>query len=354
MTHLSSISAEEWRSVPALVERLLARSLPVKQAHDRAAAQAGLLVTSAATFDPFGVLTVWASELPAEKTAVAYEAALPANDFTVRYKTFADGAPDWNTEVLLKVGSFVPGLPAVWNGANKLLLGPSPLSQGIVSGLLAGGLGYGAGAAAEHLFPERYIQRGKLRRTLGLLGALGGVAVAGTGGYANARALRKGFFGGLITNNKTPVMYPYEQKQLEEIEKQSFYPPLGNPPGLPPMPAPLYAPTISVPQFNSAAWNDVQLGMQRGFQNHTPPQYAAATTGFMTGLSTMNRSPIISPATVINGIASAGVGLATATVAGKALSAMAGLTPAGQQKLQDMGMWGGMMHAIVPALFGGR
>jgi hypothetical protein len=354
MTHLSSIPAADWQDVPARVERLLSKSLPVKQAHERAADIAGLLAISAATFDPDGMLTVWLPELPGEKTAAAYEKALATTDYTVSYRTFEDNGPDWHNEVLLKVGSFVPGLPTVWNGANKLLMGPTPLSQGIVSGLLAGGLGYGAGALAEHLFPERYIQRGKLRRTLGLLGALGGVAVAGTGGYANARALRKGFFGGLMTNNKTPVVYPYEQKQLEALEKQSFYPPLGKPPGLPPMPSPLYAPTISVPQFNAAAWNDVQMGMHRGFQSHTPPQYAAATTGLMSGLATMNRSPIISPATVINGIASAGVGLATATVAGKALSALAGLTPAGQQKLQDMGMWGGMMHAIVPAVFGGR
>jgi hypothetical protein len=34
------------------------------------------------------------------------------------------------------------------------------------------------------------------------------------------------------------------------------------------------------------------------------------------------------------------------------LSALAGLTPAGQEKLQDMGLWGGMMHAIVPSMFG--
>ena len=72
----------------------------------------------------------------------------------------------------------------------------------------------------------------------------------------------------------------------------------------------------------------------------------------MTGISQAQRSPIIRPIDVIHGIASAGVGLATATVAGKALSALAGLTPAGQARLQDIGLWGGMMHAIVPSMFG--
>jgi hypothetical protein len=88
------------------------------------------------------------------------------------------------------------------------------------------------------------------------------------------------------------------------------------------------------------------------FQTYTPPQFAAATTGLMTGISTNMQSPIIRPIDVINGIASAGVGLATAHVAGRALSALAGLTPEGQNKLQEMGLWGGMMHAMVPSLFG--
>jgi hypothetical protein len=92
--------------------------------------------------------------------------------------------------------------------------------------------------------------------------------------------------------------------------------------------------------------------MVNGFDNHTPPQFAAATTGLMSGISANTRSPIIRPIDVVTGIASAGVGLATAHVVGKTLSALAGLTPAGQNKLQDMGLWGGMMHAIVPPMFG--
>mgnify|MGYP006275586449 CR=1 FL=1 len=114
----------------------------------------------------------------------------------------------------------------------------------------------------------------------------------------------------------------------------------------------MFVANVSVPQFNQAAWQDVNMGMHRGFQTHTPPQFAAATTGLMSGISSNMNSPIIRPIDVVRGIASAGVGLATATVAGKALSALAGLTPEGQNKLQEMGLWGGMMHAIVPSLFG--
>jgi hypothetical protein len=116
----------------------------------------------------------------------------------------------------------------------------------------------------------------------------------------------------------------------------------------------LNTPSIPVHQFNQAVWRDTQKGMSNGFATHTPPAYAAATTGLMTGLSAGSRSPIISPMDVIHGIASAGVGLATANIAGRTLSALAGLTPEGQNKLQDMGLWGGMMHAIVPPMMGFR
>jgi hypothetical protein len=117
---------------------------------------------------------------------------------------------------------------------------------------------------------------------------------------------------------------------------------------------PMLSPSIYVPQFNNAVWNDARRGNMFGYSQHTPPAYAAATAGLMSGISTMNRSPIIRPIDVVRGIASAGVGLATANVVGKTLSALAGLSPAGQNKLQEIGLWGGVMHAIVPPLFGVR
>lgn len=339
----SYIPVSEWRSVPASVTALLQTAMGLRNQHEKAATASGLLATTLATWQPdTNELRLYARVPVLEKCAAAYTAHIET-DVPLVFVGYG-AQPDWANEVLLKCGSSIPLVTPLWNAGNKLLMGPSPLSRGIVSGLMAGGLGYGAGALAEQLFPEKYVNRGKLRRTLAAIGALGGLGVAGVGGYSNARALRTGFFKGLFTNNKTPVIYPYEQQKLDaQNEKQSFFPQ-----------QPLYAPTISVPQFNNAAWTDVQRGMMNGFQNHTPPQYAAATTGFMTGLATTQRSPIISPATVISGLASAGVGLATANIAGRALSALAGLTPAGQQKLQDLGMWGGMMHAIVPAMFPGR
>lgn len=327
----------EWQAVPERVAALLPLAVQVKVAHEQAALKAGILAITAATWSPeLNAITLYSAQQLDKKAYDIYEHEIYDGDRCLASVSYNQIQPDWNEEIVVKVGSLVPGLPTVWNTGNAMLGGPTPLSNGLMTGLLAGGLGYGAGTLAEQFFPERYLERGKLRRTLGLMGALSGVGVAGLNSYANAKALRTSMLRGLLTNNKTPVVYPYQEK----MTKKSF---ANNP---------LFAPTVSVPQFNSAAWQDVNMGMYRGFQNHTPPQFAAATTGLMSGISTNMRSPIIRPVDVINGIASAGVGLATATIAGKALSAMAGLTPAGQAKLQDMGLWGGMMHAVVPSLFG--
>lgn len=327
----------EWQTVPARIATLLPLAVQLKAAHEQAATSHNLLATTVATWEPeVNLVTLYAPEQTNKTASAGYVAEMKTAGYGAAVVTYGPAQPDVAEEIIIKAGSLVPGLPPIWNTGNKLLGGPTPLSNGLMTGLLAGGLGYGAGTLAEQFFPERYLERGKLRRTLGLMGALSGVGLAGVNSYANARALRTSMLRGLLTNNKTPVVYPYQEK----MTKKSF---ANNP---------LFAPTVSVPQFNSAAWQDVNMGMYRGFQNHTPPQFAAATTGLMTGISTNMRSPIIRPVDVINGIASAGVGLATATVAGKALSALAGLTPAGQAKLQDVGLWGGMMHAIVPSLFG--
>lgn len=339
------LTATEWQRVPARIAELMPCAIAVKVAHEIAADKAGLLSVGVATWAPdTNAVTLYLPERAIKQAVDIYEREMV--DSARPLAIVSGPQPDWDYELIVKRGALSNWTAGAWDTANKLLGGPTPLSNGIVSGLVAGGLGYGAGALAEHLFPERYIQRGKLRRTLGNAGLLFGAGIGLNNAYANSRAMKTNLFQGLLTRNDTPVKYSAAEKLAFD-----FHP---GPNPMVPGDSGLYSPTVSVPQFNSAAWNDVQRGMAYGYQNHTPPQYAAATTGLMAGLSTQNRSPIIRPIDVIHGIASAGVGLATANLAGRTLSALAGLTPEGQNKLQDMGLWGGMMHAIVPQLFGSR
>ena len=208
---MAEIMMTEWQAVPDQVTRLLSGALALRNLHEKAAAASGALAVTLATWDPeLDAVTLY-SQAPLTKQAYdIYKKAVVATGRP--FAAVVGAEPDWTEEVLIKRGSGIPLVTPLWNAGNKLLMGPSPLSRGIVSGLMAGGLGYGAGALAEHLFPEKYVQRGKLRRTLAAIGALGGLGVAGTGAYSNARALRTGFFKGLFTHNKTPVVYPYEQQ----------------------------------------------------------------------------------------------------------------------------------------------
>lgn len=431
------IDVAVWQAVPGRVAELLPRAIEIGHAYTKIASLTGDLAGSTATW------------LVDEDVLVCYR---PNHARHVKLGHLDNGQcfrirdinekPDIEKEIVIKKAA-IPGLSHVWDFGNKALGGPTPLSNAIVSGLMLGGLGYGAGTLAENLFPEKYVARGKLRRNLGLLGLGAGAGFGAMNAYANGKRTGKGFWSGLVTRNDSDVSkytpeYRLAQRGVQLVGGNSPHataarPPsaatstkrtmkmvgnvpvvvdgkpvplspeareqvdfarhvamrMGNPdplagvPGYenpPPVPAGwektnaaeyikesfqqfpqqmrqpgLFEPVVNVPQFNQAAWGDVNRGMyNNNFQQFTPPQYAAATTGLMTGISTAKNSPIIRPVDVIRGIASAGVGLATANIAGRALSALAGLTPAGQEKLQDMGLWGGMMHAIVPTMFGNR
>lgn len=345
MTAISADTLAQWQAVPGRVAELLPQVLLVKEAHTQAALDADLLGHTYATWRPAdNVVTVYSVEIPVAQQQTKYAEKL------ARPHVFSERAqPNWEAEILIKRAG-LPWIAPAFDYAQKAMGGATPLTNALLIGLTAGGLGYGAGTLIENMFPERYLERGKLRRTLGIAGALSGAGYGAIGAGVNARANDQPYWKGwFIRNDSTP------KYQMPKIKTSAF--------GVEPEPwldpntagaSGLFAPSIDVRRMNEAVWRDTQKGFYNGFDQHTPPSYAATAAGFMSGLSAGTQSPIISPATVINGIASAGVGLATATVAGKALSALAGITPAAQEKIQDMGLWGGMMHAIVPAMMGFR
>lgn len=343
MTAYTETSLAEWRAVPARVSALLPQVLAVKAAHIKAALAADLVAQTYATWQPdTDTLTVYGPEI-----TDAQQAKYAAQ--TNRSVSFSDARPvDCEKEILVKRAG-LPWIAPAFDYAQKAMGGATPLTNALLVGLTAGGLGYGAGTLAENLFPERYLERGKLRRNLGLLGALSGVGYGSLAAAANAKANDKSFLQGWTIPNESEPKYKMPQIKTGNVDNDLGWldPSLSGNSGM-------MAPSVDVRRMNEAIWRDTQKGFYNGFQQHTPPAYAATAAGFMSGLGTGMQSPIIRPADVVNGIASAGVGLATATVAGKALSALAGLTPVAQEKIQDLGLWGGMMHAIVPAMMGMR
>lgn len=332
-----------WKKVPDLVSALIRPAFSVKVAHIKAANAADLLLISAASWKPGTYeVTVHTDEeiTPAQRDR--YLSAM-APDAVVK---FSHELPTFSNDIVVARPKFATGVANAWDSANTAIGGPNPLSHAIVSSLLLGGLGYGAGTLAEQIVPERFVAPGGLRKTLGIAGLLTGLGVGAMNAGETSRQLGIGYWPAWVTSNNTPI-----PKQYTPANKQANF--WGQPQGF--GNTNLGKPYIPVDAFNRATWADASKNYdQNSFGGHTSPQIAAATTGIMSGIKTQTGSGIISPGTVIRGLASAGVGLGVATLAGKTIGALAGLTPVAQEKIQDMGLWGGMLHSVIPPVLGWR
>lgn len=338
MTTTHHTKLADWQMVPQYVRVVLPAAQALLRTHNKAASDTSILSIASVYWAPTQkAIYVHTPEKLSDRIKTAYTNELKAPVRVV----FTQTPPNPFATIKIKQATVATTLGDGWRGANKALGGPTPLSNAIVSGLLLGGAGYGAGTLIEQLLPERFMSRGGVSKPLGLVGALAGLGH----GALNASTINHyrpdiGYWKSWISSNDTPMTPP---------EKQGMFgaPNMGN--------NGLRAPIIPVDAFNRAVWADASRGYnQAGIVPHTNPAVAAATTGIITGAAMQARSPIISPANVINSIASAGVGLATANLAGRTLGALAGLTPAAQEKIQDTGLWAGMLHSVIPPIFGGN
>lgn len=340
MTH--NIAISDWQQVPERVQTLFPAAHALQLKHNKVASDVGLLAVASLAWDPDNARIFVHTPAPiSNRVKTAYANELNPGCVIV----FTTTEPDSAKTIAVKRASFADRLGDTWQIANKAFLGPTPLSNAIVSGLALGGIGYGVGTLAEQIFPDRYVGRGSLRNPLAIAGLLAGAGIGSANAGETYRQLKKlnpdhGYWRSWITDNNTYIP-PIHAEKSGSFDDGTF--------------TNLRAPTIPVDAFNRAVWADASKGYdQTGIVEHTSPPVAAATTGIMRGLAVQARSPIISPATVITGLASAGVGLATANIAGRTLGALAGLSPGAQEKIQDVGLWAGMLHAVIPPLFGAR
>lgn len=403
----------EWRTVPHRVRGLFKSARPVARTVQRVAQ---LLPASPGYgyvyFHPekrmLHAVLGDGDDAYEQKWHNALKAIKGIQSVRVEAETHPKDADDW---VLVKrsaapLGFF--GKPMEWAG--KLTGGPSPLSNALVGALMTGGLGYGTGWMLEHLFPDRFVERGRLRRTLGTLGALGGAAIPAWQWRQNALTARSagkplGVLGSLVTpTNDLPVdpatsarmstqaltMGPegasYDPVRAAYVGQEKIQSMQAQLPDLPEAPE-LFVRAVeglikagqgmgaggvglrAVPMdaFNQAIWNDVRMGMTASRnpygtkspwgdntqEMHTPPQLGAATSGLVTGIQEMYGGPsVMSPRHFIKGLATAGVDLATAKIVGGALGALGGLTPTAQEKLQNIGVWGGLIRGTVGSMLG--
>ena len=99
---------------------------------------------------------------------------------------------------------------------------------------------------------------------------------------------------------------------------------------------------IHVDNFNRVVWDDAANGA-------VTPDNALLVTSTLNA-SRPTGTSMITPGAVVGTLINAGVGYATAGAVGKALGAMNLISPAGQQTLRNIGMWGGMINGIGNAI----
>jgi len=267
--------------------------------------------------------------------------------------------------------------PFEWSG--KLTGGPTPLSNAIAGGLLAGGLGYAGGALADLFMPHDYIEPGANRRAWGTLGLLAGMTpgmLQGLGNYSVSADTDKplGWKAWLTRDKDVPISETARTLHNNRIRTHAGGIPvsndklaaaLGDTPTNTKLlqlvksaesPTGLFASTmkpVSVDAFNNAIWHDVRLGQYAQNTQHTPPAAGAAATGIVSGIQEMyGGAPLLSPMHFVKGLAAAGVDGTTAHIAGGTLGALGILTPKAQSALQTAGVWGGLVRGVTGSLLG--
>lgn len=232
------------------------------------------------------------------------------------------------------------------NSVNNLFGGPNPLAATLAGGALGAGAGYVGGWLGEQLLPEKYFDKGRLRR---VTAALGGLAGATPGLWWAGDNLRMEGLKGLISSH--PFAKPNRYEQIKEsmakvfdakdLELNEDWIKYADEAGG------AFLTSIPVDQFGQVIWNDL-----RNQGGYTPAPLAAATTGLIQAADmSQGNSGFVSPMDIARIGIGMGSGYASGLLVGKTLGALAGLRPEAQQSLQQTGVWAGMLKTIVPMMF---
>jgi hypothetical protein len=196
--------------------------------------------------------------------------------------------------------------------------GPRPAASALAGGLIGGGLGYGGGSLLEWLMPGTF-SRGSAKTRGALIGSLLGAAPGAMGMALNVSN------GGSAFGKAAALMETCKivlgDNELPNLAKEA---------------ALIFKP-IDVDRFNSAIWNDPL----------TSPPVQAFTSGLVSGAGVIRNSDVVTPMDVTRMAVGMGTGYASATLVGKTLGALAGLSPEAQKTIQQAGVWSGLLNTVM-------
>jgi hypothetical protein len=291
-----------------------------------------------------------------EKEAIAHDICQPADNLSE--------GPPW---ILVKCARDMLASEFFGPVAKALMLRPSrfsdaiggatPLASMLAGGVLSAGLGYGAGTIAESLAPSVF-EKGRLRKNLAILGGVAGT-IPGAGLAALGASTwnsplnpdrNKSSWRAFTTPNvlfgSPKTVSPIKQAAAalaaiqpeitESMQKAADeFGGMGQSISLEPIP---------VDAFNRLVLNDPFTP--------TPMQYA--TLGLINAASNIGGpSRFVSPMDIARVGMGMGAGYVQASIGGRVLGALAGLTPQAQKTLQTAGVIAGAVKSVIPGLFGG-
>lgn len=303
---------------------------------------------------------------------VAVDAEFPADpEGWIYIKTGAENKKPWMVHD-------VAGIPhKLWKAPGKLIGGHNP-ATGALTGAALGGLGgYALGKGLSWairkplgwLFPD-YVDEEESDWWAPALAVAGGTAGAGLPLWI-AKAQQEAHGGNYWSQKISSAPAKGDPETTELFHKVAMIGGVGA----------MFQPTINAPRFvgqlndsmspfslhspkdafgNPVISHAIQppnpFGTKNPFgspyqQMYTPPPAAGAMAGMVSGAAAARRSSWVSPMDIAKMAWGAGAGSLSGIIAGKIAGGLAGVNSNGQKKLQQMGMWGGLLSAAARAIF---
>jgi len=238
---------------------------------------------------------------------------------------------------------------------------PSPVAAMLATGLLGGGLGYGAGVLGSFLAPAHW-DRKRMRRNWGLLGALAGItpgAIWAIHNLSHGKSILDGF-----PLNTPPVGAPGGPPEVQMQEKpldlhtkkgMSLLDGLEKQAVLNDLEESYWwtgasRPRINVPEFQRTVWRDPFVA------GPLSPQEQALATGLVGSAAALaggsQPAKTITPVDIAKVTAGMGTGYLSGLLAGKVIGALTGMPEKDQDMFKQTGMWAGALSKILPIAFG--
>lgn len=200
---------------------------------------------------------------------------------------------------------------------------PQPLVSGLAGGILGAGIGYGAGWLGEKMLPEKW-KRGKLRRSLAVMGGLMGAAPAAAWAASNVNNRKHWNAGEFnVPNINYDNTIPHEFGKISAMTSG-------------------YEPSIDSAKFQAMVFSEGSLS----------PQIQAAATGLVAGASAIGGTRFVTPLDMARMTAGMGTGYVSGALVGRALGAIMGMPEETQQKIRRTGMFAGIVANMIPLAFG--